>query len=71
VGIFDNISTILYYDWKQQNVYSFFNWQHQLDRMSFYFMAFWNPQIFRLPQQNETTQLFSGKGFQLMLVYNH
>ena len=70
-GIFDNISTILYFDWKQNNMYSFLNWQHQLDRMSFYLMAFWNPQTFSLPQQNETTQLFSGRGFQLMLVYNH
>lgn len=70
-GIFDNISTILYFDWKQNNIYSFLNWQHQLDRMSFYLMAFWNPQTFSLPQQNEATQLFSGKGFQLMLVYNH
>jgi hypothetical protein len=71
VSIFDNISTILYYHWKQNNIYSFFNWQHQLNNLTLYFMAFWNPQTFRLPQQNETTQLFSGKGFQLMLVYNH
>ncbi|MBW6479067.1 MAG: hypothetical protein K0B37_06520 [Bacteroidales bacterium] len=71
VGIFDNISSILFYDWKQKNIYSFFNWQHQLNNLTFYFMAFWNPQIFRLPQQNEAAQLFSGKGFQLMLVYNH
>jgi hypothetical protein len=71
VSIFDNISTIIFYDWKQNNIYSFFNWQHQLNKLTLYLMAFWNPQTFRLPQQNETAQLFSGKGFQLMLVYNH
>jgi len=71
LSIFDNISTIIYYDWTNKNVYSFANWQRQFNKFSFYVMAFWNPDTFQLPQQSEGARMFAGKGFQLMLVYNH
>jgi|LSQX01.1.fsa_nt_gb hypothetical protein len=70
-SIFDNISTILYYDWTHKNFYSFANWQRQMNRFTFYLMGFWNPDSFQLPQQSEGAQMFAGKGFQLMIVYNH
>lgn len=71
VGILDNISTIVYYDWTNNNLYNFINWQRQLNRLTFYLMAFWNPPTYQLPQQEESGQLFAGKGVQLMLVFNH
>ncbi len=71
LGIFDNISAIVYRDWTNRNTYNFINWQRTFDRFIFYLMAFWNPETFRLPQQSEGGQMFSGKGFQLMMVFNH
>lgn len=71
IGMVDNLSTIFYYDWTSRNLYSFLNWKRQFNKISFYIMAFWNPQEYKMPQQNETGNLFAGKGFQLMLVYNH
>ncbi len=69
--IFDNISAIVYRDWTNRNTYNFINWQRTFDRFIFYLMAFWNPETFQLPQQSEGGQMFSGKGFQLMIVFNH
>jgi hypothetical protein len=71
VGLLDNISGIFFYDWTGKNLYSFAHWQRQFDRMSLYLMAFWNPEVFQLPQQTEQSALFAGRGFQVMLVYNH
>lgn len=71
VGLIDNVSAIVYYDWTNHNVYNFLNWKRQFNKISLYFMAFWNPKNFNLPQQNETGNLFAGKGIQIMFVYNH
>ena len=67
----DNIGAIIYYDWKNNNLYSFANWKRQFDKLSFYVMTYINPKEYRLPLQGETGNYFSGKGIQLMLVYNH
>ena len=71
LGILDNISAIVYYDWTNNNFYNFINWQRKFNRFAFYLMGFWNPQYFQLPQQKESGQMFSGKGVQVMLVLNH
>ncbi len=71
VGLFDHINTILYYDWKNENIYSFVNWQKQFRRLDLYVMVYWNPEKYILPKQADTDNLFSGKGIQIMIVYNH
>jgi hypothetical protein len=71
LGIFDNINTILYYDWTNGNLYTFLNWQRQYNRVGLYAMAFWNPETIRLPQQSEGAEMFSGRGIQFMVVFNH
>ncbi len=71
VGIFDNVNAIAYRDWTNGNLYSLVNWHRQYDRLGLYLMAFWNPETFRLPQQTEAAQMFAGRGFQVMLVFNH
>ena len=71
LGIFDNISAIIYRDWTNENIYSFVNWHRQFNRLGFYLMGFWNPETFHLPQQTEGAQMFSGRGVQFMLVFNH
>lgn len=71
VGLFDNISAIVYFDWANGDIYNFVNWQKQFDRITIYFMGFWNPDIYILPGQEESENLFAGKGVQIMLVFNH
>jgi hypothetical protein len=34
-------------------------------------MAYWNPDVYKIPTQNNEQTLFAGKGIQLMLVFNH
>ena len=71
IGLFDNVGAMFYYSWKSDDVYSFINWQRTYNRLSFHIMAYWNPISFDLPQQNLGSNLFGGKGIQIMLVFNH
>ncbi|MCD6354778.1 MAG: hypothetical protein J7L95_04435, partial [Prolixibacteraceae bacterium] len=71
VGIFDNLSAIIYYDWTNNKSYNFINWQKQFDKISLYLIAYWNPEIFQVPTQSSKQNLFGGKGIQFMFVFNH
>ncbi len=71
VGIFDNISGIVYYDWKNRKSYNFLNWQKQFNNITLYFMGYWNPVIYNIPAQGEGSNLFAGRGVQVMVVFNH
>ncbi len=71
VGIFDNLSAIFYYDWTNNSVYNFVNWQKQFTNFSFYLMGYWNPINSNLPTSGGATNLFGGKGIQIMLIFNH
>lgn len=71
VGLFDNISGIVYYDWKNHSIYNFLNWQKQFNKISLYIMGYWNPEDYNLPVQGSGQNLYAGKGIQIMLVWNH
>lgn len=71
IGLIDQISTIVYYNWESNDWYRFLNLQRQYDNWSFYIMAYWNPDNFNIYQNLGDRSLFSGKGFQLMAVFNH
>jgi hypothetical protein len=71
LGVFDKVSAIVYYDWPNSKSYNFMTWQRQFDRVSLYFMAYWNPDTFILPTQTGSQNIFAGKGIQLMFVLNH
>jgi hypothetical protein len=71
VGPFGNISGIVYYDWKNRNSYNFLNYQKQFNNLTLYFMGYWNPQDYNIPAQGEGPNLFTGRGLQVMVVYNH
>lgn len=70
-GLFDNISTIVYYDWKNRSAYNFINWQKQFKNLTFYLMGYWNPEDYKIPSQGRDVSLYSGRGVQIMLVLNH
>jgi hypothetical protein len=71
LGLSDNISGIVYYDWKNRNSYNFINWQKQFRNISLYIMGYWNPEIYNIPAQGEGQNLFAGRGVQVMVVFNH
>jgi len=71
LGLLDNITGILYYDWENKDFYNFLRWQRTYDRWSFHFMAFWNPERFRVYNTQPGNNLFAGKGIQVMAVFNY
>jgi len=71
IGMLDNLSLISYFDWTSNTSYNFLNFKRQFDKIAFYIMAFWNPKDYQLPQQLNSGNYYSGKGIQLMLVFNH
>jgi hypothetical protein len=71
IGLFDNISGIVYYDWGNSDIYSFINWQKQFNNITIYLMGYWNPDKYNLPSLKGEQNLFAGKGIQVMLVLNH
>ncbi len=71
LGLLDSMTGIFYYDWKNRNMYSFIRWQRAYDRWAIHCMAFWNPEVFTIYQNRPGDTLFSGKGFQIMVVFNY
>ncbi|MGM0465019.1 MAG: hypothetical protein ACQERH_01130 [Acidobacteriota bacterium] len=71
LGLLDSISGMVYYDWKNNDLYRFANWQRTYDQWQIYIMGFWNPEKFLIYQGNLDTSLFTGTGFQIMIVYNY
>jgi hypothetical protein len=70
INMFDSISAMAYYDWSGGNPYIFINWQKQFNNLTFYLMGYWNPKSYILPGQMGNNR-FTGKGIQLMVVWNH
>lgn len=71
ISLIDNLSIISYFDWTSKSAYNFVNLKRQFNKLSIYFMAFWNPKNYQLPQQLNSGNYYSGRGIQLMLVFNH
>jgi hypothetical protein len=71
LGISDQVSAIIFYDWKNRSLYNFINWKHQFNKFALYLMAYWNPKDYAMPQQQNSGDFFAGKGIQIMVVLNH
>jgi hypothetical protein len=71
IGLVDNVSAIVFYDWDNTDWYRTFTWQRLYDNWSFFLIAFWNPEEILLNQTQDANNNFSGKGFQVMVVFNH
>ena len=70
LGLLDNLGAVIYYDWGQSQLYSFASWQRTYDSWQFHLMLFWNPRQTQLVRAQSGNNLFGGKGFQLMAVWN-
>jgi hypothetical protein len=71
IGLLNTVSSILYYDWENENIYSFLNFKREYDNISLLLMAYYNPTDYEMPFQQGGQNYFAGKGIQLMLIYNH
>lgn len=63
-----SLSGMVYYNWDTKDWYRFLRLQLTYDHLSFHIMTFWNPDVMSLYGVGENRSLFTGKGFQLMLV---
>ena len=70
-GLIDRMTGMVYYDWENHGWYRFVDWQRTYDRWIIHVMAFWNPDQFQIYFTQSDTGLFSGKGIQVMVVFNH
>lgn len=71
LGLIDRLSTIISYDWDNDEWYRNITWQRLYDNWSFYCIGFWNPDDFLLAPNLNRVNNFSGKGVHLMIVFNH
>jgi hypothetical protein len=71
LGLLDRIKGMVFYNWKTKDWYRFITWQRTYDRWSFYLIAFWNPEEYRIYASQQGKNLFGGKGIQIMAVFNH
>jgi hypothetical protein len=69
--LLDTVTGMAYYDWENRQWYRFINWQRKTDNWSFYLIGFWNPGRFQIFQTLQPDNPFSGRGIQLMAVWNH
>jgi hypothetical protein len=69
IGI-NKIGSIIYYNWTDKSWYRFINLQRQSDNWTYYLFLFWNPEKFAIYNNISGNNLFSGKGIQLMAVFN-
>jgi hypothetical protein len=70
LGTINHIACIVYYDWGSKSWYRFINLQRQSDNWTFYLFLFWNPDKIAIYNTGNESNMFAGKGIQLMAVYN-
>ena len=71
LGLFSNLSTMVYYSWKSEDISLFINYEHQFQKFTGYIMAYYNPKSQQRIGSISYENSFSGPGIRLMLVYNH
>jgi hypothetical protein len=71
LGLLDTVSGMVFYDWKSKDLYSFLSWQRTYDRWGWYVIGFWNPTRFQIYGTQAGNNYFSGRGIQVMIVFNH
>lgn len=71
LGLIDNLSAIVNYDWEARHWFRYAAWQRTYDDWNLFLMGFWNPSEFSLFGENEERLEITGKGVRVMVVYNH
>ncbi len=75
LSLLDSLSAIVYIDTTRDVSYRFVSWQRTYDRWQLFVMGFWNPPGGSLYQAQQTSRAgqnpLTGRGVQLMAVFNH
>lgn len=71
LGLLDEISGIFYYDWENDEFYRFVSWQRTYDKWRINIIGFWNPEDFQIYPAPSGDNPFTGKGFQVMVIFNY
>ncbi len=73
MGLMDTVSSIVYCNTRKKDWYSTLTWQRLMDNWGLYLMGFWNPkeQPVNPDMNTDMNTAFSGKGLQIMVVFNH
>ena len=66
-----SLSAMVFYNWTTNDWYRFISWKISLQKVSFYLMAFWNPDTFDIYRNTGNRNLMGGTGLQLLFVWNH
>ncbi len=67
IGLLDNISTIITYNWEIKDWFRFFSYQRNYDHLSIYLNFSWNPKVDSFESDQISTD---GKSAQLMIEYS-
>lgn len=71
VTMMDNLSAMFFYIPNQSALYNYVTWNRNYDKWSIYAIGYWNPvNTQMLLFQSGSTNLFAGKGMQVMVSYN-
>ena len=71
LGLFDNISGIMFFKW-DSNAWSFYlNYSHQFKKITGYVMPYFNSDKMEELNKSELLQTYQGHGIRIMIVYNH
>jgi hypothetical protein len=71
LSIVDQCVGIFYYDWQSKKLFRTLIWNRVLNNWSFHILGFWNPSVSFFPYQEMDSTMLFGKGFQIMVVFNH
>jgi hypothetical protein len=69
LGLSDELTGILYYDWTGRNLYRFLSWRRTSDALTFTAMVFWNAEDLPMFPGQPGSSSFAGTGLQLVLAY--
>jgi len=70
VSILDNVSAMFFYIPKAKLMYNYVSWNRVYDNWSIYAIGFWNPTSPLEISTSQSSNLYVGKGLQLMVNYN-
>ncbi len=71
LNVIHNLSGMVFFSWKEESWYRLISWQMQFDKLSLNLIGFWNPDSGDVFRPTGKTNLFAGKGFQIVFVINH
>lgn len=71
LGILDRLRAVIFRDWTSGDLYRLLTWQRTYDRWSIYAIGFWNPDRYQIYATRREASLFAGRGFRIMIIYNH